>query len=80
MYIELQSRQVRPRKVRECGWCAERIEKGEVCHYRSCVFEEGPQSGWFHLVCWEAMQAAPGEDLAFGWEPGDFKRGRTEQA
>lgn len=34
-YIELSSKKVRPRKPRMCEWCAERIEKGELCHYRA---------------------------------------------
>lgn len=78
MYVELQSREVRPRKVRVCGWCAERIERGELCHYRSYIFEDGPQSDWTHLGCWEAIQDAEKEILQEGWMPGDFKRGSTE--
>lgn len=78
MYAQLQSKTVRPRKKRECEWCGELIEKGQECHYRSYIFEDGPQSGWSHHECREAMLKADQGDLSEGWAPGDFKRGSTE--
>lgn len=79
-YVELQSKTVKPRKARACEWCAERIEKGEECHYRSFIFEDGPESGWSHPECYEAMKDADPSDLSEGWMPGDWKRGSAEPA
>lgn len=78
MYEELSSKEVRPRKNRICDWCAEAVEKGTLCHYRSYISEDGPQSGWMHLECRKAMDDTPIDEFTEEWSPGDYRRGSTE--
>jgi hypothetical protein len=82
MYRELRDSIVICRQPHECGWCAEKIDKGERAHFRSYVWSGRPGeivSDWMHPECWNAMieQEYDPED---GWMPGDYRRGSNEPA
>ena len=66
----------RSRRVRQCTWCAEKIEKGES--YRAYRFKDCGDTGHvtLHPECYSAMQrAAEEEDGWIDWSVGDFNRG-----
>lgn len=78
-YHELSDKTVTTRKPHECGWCGERIEKGDLAQARYYIWENGPASDWMHPECYTAMCTYPDQqDLWDGWIPGEFIRGRWE--
>lgn len=58
-----------------CGWCSERIEKGERACSRTYVFDGDLNTDWMHLECYDAMNESSNEVKCDGWMPGDFERG-----
>lgn len=75
-YAELQSKDVVIRKPHHCEWCDERMESGEKAHYRSFIYEDGPQSGWTHPECWLVIIHST-DGPTDEWNPGDYARGET---
>ena len=75
---ELSNRQVKTRKCHPCCWCGEMIPKGALAQARSYIWEDGPQSDWMHIECYEAMSTLPTAETSDGWLPGDFARGAYE--
>lgn len=66
----------RSRRLRQCTWCAGRIEKGEA--YRAYRFKDCGDTGHvtLHPECYSAMQeTAADEGGWFDWSVGDFSRG-----
>ena len=66
------------RKPHYCDWCNKMIEPGSSAQYNSGVFEGDFFSGHRHPECSAACDSLPYYDLANGWSPGDFSRGRTD--
>lgn len=69
----------RSRKVRQCHWCAEKVEVGQP--YKSYRFRDCGDIGYVavHPECYDAMhEMASMEGGWFEWSIGDFKRGSTE--
>ena len=70
----------RSRRLRQCSWCAGRIEIGEP--YRAYEFRDGGDHGYvaLHPECYSAMQElTANEGWWFEWSIGDFNRGCTCQ-
>lgn len=75
-YRELSNKEVTARKQHQCGWCAERIEKGDRAQARKYVWEGDISSDHMHPECYVAMETyKPQSDLWDGWMPGQFQRG-----
>lgn len=76
---KLSEGEVTTRKRHGCVWCGQIIPKGDSAMRHAYVGEDGPQSDYYHLECWVAMNAYPDpEELCDGFMPGDFKRGSTD--
>ena len=74
-YTELSTKAVKVRKPRNCAWCGQHINAGEMAQYRAYVFDGDFQSDHMHPECNQAMHDYPGQsDLLDGWTPGDFER------
>ena len=55
MNTELTNKVVKCRKVHQCDWCAERIQKDEKAHYRTGVQEGVFFTSYQHFECYDAM-------------------------
>ena len=78
-YQAIREQDVRPRKARVCEWCGQRIEVGELAHFRAYKFDGEFVSGYMHPECNTASVNAPHDMICDGWSPGDFARGSTEE-
>jgi hypothetical protein len=80
---ELTSKVVKGRKEYSCIWCGEKIEKGELHHYRTYIHEGELMTDRSHRECSEAAGKMTqkhwdeiGDD---GFCEGEFKRGSIER-
>ena len=80
MNEEIRDKQVTVRKDHQCGWCGEKINRGEKAQYRFYLWEGDPVSEWQHPECHTAMLAAPPDHPLYdgGYEMGEFHRGTCE--
>lgn len=74
-FRSITDKEVTVRKAHMCGWCSEKIEKGERARYRTYVFDREFTTDHMHLECHDAMNASAREVICEGWMAGDFERG-----
>ena len=67
------------RKVHQCGWCGEKIDKGCSAISRAYVFEGAFNSDHTHPECFRAMVSSPDGALREGWYVGEFNRGEKAE-
>lgn len=77
-YTTLADEWVTTRKVHQCDWCGELIEKGTKARRRVGIFEGDFCEGRQHPECYAAMEDAPHDVVCEGWMAGDFPRGSNE--
>lgn len=75
-FRSLTDKEVTVRKARRCGWCSERIDKGQKARYRTYVFDGEFTSDHMHPECYDAMGQSRNDVICEGWMPGDFERGQ----
>lgn len=66
------------RKPHSCWWCDQRIEAGSAAHYAIGQIEGDLSYGYAHPECQAAIDSLPTDELADGWMPGDYARGRAD--
>lgn len=79
-YTELSASHPKARKEYRCDWCNEAILVGEKHFYRTYIFEGTFTADRMHLECEQAMDAAPRDEIAEGWMPGENPRGKYKPA
>lgn len=79
-YEEISTSHPQARKDYSCAWCNEVIAKGERHFSRVYKYEGDFTSGRMHLECEVAMYKADRDELAEGWTPGDYPRGKSSVA
>lgn len=74
-FRSLTDKEVKVRKAHMCGWCAEKIAKGEQARYRVYVLDGELTTDWMHPECYDGMNGSAHEVTCEGWMAGDFERG-----
>jgi hypothetical protein len=75
-WIELQRKNVRPRKDRKCIWCGENIPAKTLCAYVAGV-GDGFQADYWHLECELASMDYDFMENDDSFPPHAFRRGTT---
>ena len=78
IYCELSSAEVTTRRIHQCEWCDETVEKGAIAQFRKYILDDEFWGGWMHPECWAAMCRVDTWRLEEGWSPGEFGRGMSE--
>lgn len=75
--VNLRSKKVKCRTMHFCGWCGERIEKGETAHFRTGKHDGEFFSEHTHLECWIALGKSGDFGGNYEYMLGDQLRGKT---
>jgi hypothetical protein len=78
MYREIESKEVKIRKLCLCNWCGEKINIGEKAQSRAYVFKGYFNRDKLHPECFKAMDNFSWKYSDGEFEPHEFKRGTCE--
>ncbi len=81
MYTELKCKEIKSRKAKQCIWCGEKIDIGQMAQARVYIYDGDFHDERSHPECWKAQleywsKNKNSDDNEY--EPCQFKRGTTE--